>query len=74
MDEISLRMTYDSEADAAYIYITDPIEPGGVASGSTLNRTLDRAYVNADFDHEGKLLGIEILGVSRLLRAGVVAD
>lgn len=73
MDKISLRMTYDPESDAAYIYITDPIEPGGVASGSTLNRPLDRSAVNADFDHEGRLLGIELLGVSRLLRPGVVS-
>lgn len=60
-------MTYDPVADAAFLYLVDPIEPGSAVSGSTLNRALDRAAVNASFDSEGRLLGIELLGVSRLL-------
>ena len=61
-------MTYDPVADAAFLYLADPIEPGAAVSGSTLNRELDRAAVNASFDSAGRLLGIELLGVSRLLR------
>ena len=38
MAEISLRMTYDPDADAAYIYISDPIEPGGSVRTRSSNR------------------------------------
>jgi hypothetical protein len=61
-------MTYDEVAHAAFIYLTDPIEPGAAVSGGTLDVPLDRAAVNASFDSVGRLLGIELLGVSRLLR------
>jgi uncharacterized protein YuzE len=68
MLERAVRMTYDADADAAFLYLADPIEPGAAVSGSTLNRQLDCAAVNASFDVDGRLLGIELLGVSRLLR------
>ena len=68
MADHTVRLTYDPDADAAFIYLSDPIEPGAAVSGSTLNRVLDRASVNASFDADGRLLGIELLGVSRLLR------
>ena len=65
-------MTYDPEADAAYLYITDPIEAGASVSNSTLRREMESASVIADFDRDGRLLGIELLGVSRLLRSEAV--
>jgi len=61
-------MTYDPEADAAYIYVTDPIEAGGSKSSSVLDRETPGSAVVMDFDDENRLLGIEILGVSKLLR------
>ena len=72
MIERSVRMTYDPDADAAYLYITDPIEPGASVSNSTLRRDLESASVIADFDRDGRLLGIELLGVSGLLRPGAI--
>jgi uncharacterized protein YuzE len=74
MPERQLRMTYDPEADAAFIYVTDPIQPGSVASGSTLDRDLHDSAVNAVFDAAGHLLGIEMLGASRLLRRDAVPN
>ena len=74
MRERWLRMTYDEVADASFIYLTDPIEPGAAVSGGTLDRHLDQAAVNASFDSDGRLLGIELLGVSRLLRSDALPD
>jgi uncharacterized protein YuzE len=74
MAEISLRMTYDPDADAAFIYVSDPIERGGVASSSVLDKFTPGASVIASFDANERLLGIELLGASRLLRPDVLAD
>ncbi len=70
--ELSLRMTYDPVADAAYIYVTDPIEPGSAVTTTVLDYNLTMASVNVDFDDKDRLLGIELLGVSRLLRPGTL--
>ena len=67
-----MRITYDREADAAYIYLTE-IEPGGVTSGSTLNRHMEMASVNCDFNAADQLVGIEVLGASRVLPPDVLA-
>jgi uncharacterized protein YuzE len=67
-----VRMTYDAEADAAYLYLTDPIEPGASVSNSVLRREMEGSAVIADFDHEDRLLGMELLGVRRLLRPQAV--
>jgi uncharacterized protein YuzE len=72
MTELFLRMTYDSAADAAYIYVTDPIEPGSAVTTTVLDHSLTMASVNVDFDDEDRLLGIELLGVSRLIRTGIL--
>jgi uncharacterized protein YuzE len=68
MIERLLRMTYDPDADAAYIYVTDPIGRGDAAGGAVLDHNFDSASVNVDLDDQNRLLGIELLGVSRLLR------
>ena len=75
MAEISLRMTYDPDAAAAFIYISDPIERGGgVASSSVLDKFTPGASMIASFDANERLLGIELLGASRLLRPNVLTD
>ena len=55
-------MTYDSDADAAYVYLQPPtvVEPS-VATTLTVN-----ADINLDFDSEGRLIGVEILGASNV--------
>lgn len=68
MAERLLRMTYDLDADAAYIYLTDPIGPGEVDRTTVLGHRFDCASVNVDLDVQNRVLGIELLGVSRLLR------
>ena len=54
-------MTYDPEADAAYIYLGDGpiIESEEVAPGIVL-----------DYDAEDRVVGIEVLGASKVLAPG----
>lgn len=61
-------MTYDADADAAYIYVTDPIAPGEAVRQAILDDTPLMSVI-VDFDADDRLLGIELLGVSRLLRS-----
>ena len=64
-----MRLTYDPVADAAYVYLVDAIAPGGVAQTRASMLDLDRAFIAFDFDVDGKVLGLEILGASRVLSA-----
>lgn len=54
-------MTYDPEADAAYVYLGDGpiIESEEVAPGIVL-----------DYDAEDRVVGIEVLGASKVLAPG----
>lgn len=65
-------MTHDPEADAAYIYLSDPIEPGGVSQSRVLDHYTTGASVTLDFDGDNRLLGIELLGFSLLVPTDVV--
>jgi uncharacterized protein YuzE len=56
-----MRMEFDKEADAAYIYFKE-IGNGEVAETISLNDS-----VNIDLDKHGKVLGIEILDASEHL-------
>lgn len=68
-----MRLTYDVAADAAYIYLIDEIGPGEVAKTAICDVRLDRASVNLDFDSSQRLVGVEILGASRVLPPQVLA-
>jgi uncharacterized protein YuzE len=65
-------MTYDPDAGAAYIYITDPVEPGASVKNGVLAHDLAGTAITGDFDDEEHLLGIEVPGVPRLLRPGTL--
>ncbi len=56
-----MKITYDSEADAAYIYFKE-ISNGEVTQTISLNES-----INVDLDKNGKTLGIEILDASKNL-------
>jgi len=58
---MEMKITFDKEADAAYIYFKD-ISEGEVKTTISLNDS-----VNIDLDTEGKTLGIEILNASKNL-------
>jgi uncharacterized protein YuzE len=70
-----MRTTYDPHADAVYIYLRE-IEPGGVMEtvpGDGPDHTA-AGSVNLDFDHQGKLVGIEILNARRSLPEEFLRD
>ncbi|WP_131741413.1 DUF2283 domain-containing protein [Actinomadura roseirufa] len=56
-----VRVTYDQEANAAYVYFVGP----GRSTRSAATYECDSAKVdgviNLDFDEEGRVIGIEIL-------------
>ncbi len=57
-----LRATFDPEADAAYVYLQPPdaLEP---SVAETICVTAD---INLDFDAQGRLIGVEVLGSESL--------
>jgi len=69
-----MKVTHDSEIDAAYITIVDSIKAGEAALQLTARLITDRehpplAEFILDLDRDGKLLGIEVLGAMSGLRA-----
>ena len=61
-----MKITYDKEADAAYIYFKE-VSPGEISQTISLNNS-----VNIDLDKDGKTLGIEILDATKNLPANAL--
>jgi uncharacterized protein YuzE len=69
---VELRMTWDAEADAGYLHLTD-IAPGEAVRQELViapGEPTGMGTVVLDFDTQGRLLGIEFLG-KRLLPPGL---
>ncbi len=64
---VPLMVTYDAEADAAYLRELTPIEAGGVARTVSVDLDADGGTVNLDLDDRGRLIGLEVLDAARLL-------
>ncbi|MFG2871269.1 DUF2283 domain-containing protein [Streptomyces sp. NPDC048338] len=57
-----LRVTYDAEANAAYVYFTDPqVRFRKVAHMYPCDPDKVDGMINLDFDEDMRLLGIEVL-------------
>ena len=74
-----VRVVYDEEADAAYIYLADPAGVAGVAETVPVDPLAVHGMINLDFDAEGRLVGVEVLAASRrlsrsLLKPRTVSD
>ncbi|MBB6174664.1 uncharacterized protein YuzE [Nocardiopsis mwathae] len=69
-----MNITYDADADAAYISVVDTIADGEAASQEhSIPTPHPEGEIILDFDAEGHLLGIEVLGASRVLSTAVLA-
>ena len=68
-----MRITYDKEVDAAYIYVVDKIGKGEVKMTCSIDKKVN-GMVNLDFDAAGRLLGIELIPGSRLLSKEVLSS
>jgi uncharacterized protein YuzE len=67
-----MRMTYDSDANAAYLAIEDDVADGSAVENLVIERS-GRGDIVLDFDADGRLLGVEIIGATGLLRPTAVA-
>ena len=64
-----MKLEYDKEVNAAYIYIEYPIKEGEVKKTIELNEN-----IILDFDNTGKLLGVEVLDASKVLNKKVLLE
>jgi uncharacterized protein YuzE len=66
-----LLVTYDESVDAAYIYLTE-IRAGEVAKTYCCDPSEVDGQIHLDFDADGQLLGIEVLGAKSKLPAAIL--
>ena len=64
-----MRLEYDTNVDAAYIYLVYPLRKGQAKKTKELNNN-----IILDFDAKGRLLGVEILHASKVLDKKVLLD
>jgi uncharacterized protein YuzE len=66
-----VRVTYDQEANAAYIYVREP----EARKGTVTSIPVDEApgMIVLDFDVDGCLFGVEVLDASKLVPSEVLA-
>ncbi|KFI51379.1 DUF2283 domain-containing protein [Bifidobacterium callitrichos] len=71
-----MNITYDPDADAAYISIADNIVEEHVHHTVEVpfSPNDENSYVNVDFSQNGNVLGIEILDASSHLDPHVIAS
>jgi uncharacterized protein YuzE len=62
-----MKIVYDKSIDAAYLYLVDGIEAGGVAKTYCCDPLEVNGQIHLDFDKQGRLIGIEVLDASKLL-------
>jgi uncharacterized protein YuzE len=69
-----MKITYDKQADAAYVMIADRIHDGEATTQlHSIQTPGEKGEVTLDFDRNGKLLGMEILGAEQVLQPEVLA-
>ena len=69
-----MRVTYDPDADAAYIQLASEIAAGGVAKTHPCDPSEVGGMINLDFDSDGRLIGVEVLDASQLLPPEVLLE
>jgi uncharacterized protein YuzE len=67
---IPLVCTYDSDADATYVYLEYPLRPGAVHRTQTFNTSI--GMLNLDIDAQGHVIGLEIIGSRAHVPAGLL--
>ncbi len=73
-DGRAMRLTYDPEANAAYLRLVDEIRDG---EAETQQHSIvppgGQGEIVLDYDADGRLLGIEVLDADVVLRPEVLA-
>lgn len=68
---MTMRVTYDKEVDAAYLYLAK-IGPGGAKKTYTCDYRKVGGTISLDFDKNGVLVGIEFLDAKKMLPAALL--
>lgn len=70
-----MKITYDPDANAAYIQLVDQIRPGEASQQvHSIQTPGGKGEIILDFDTTGHLLGIEVLNAQEILPPQVVRD
>ena len=65
--DVAMMTTFDVEADAVYIYLAEEISVGEVTRTVVVEDQRVAGMVNLDFDHDGRLVGVEVVGAMDVL-------
>ncbi len=57
-----MKLEYDKDVDAAYLYLKTPIRKGEVKKTKGMSKT-----IFLDYDKGGRIIGVEILNASKVL-------
>lgn len=74
MAGLAVRITYDMESDAATIYLVDEIGPGAAARSMMCDLEVRDGAVILLLSETEVLVGVEVLGASRLLPSGLLQE
>ena len=67
MAGLAVRITYEKASDAATIYLLDQIGPGVAPRSMMCELEIREGAVILLLGHDDRLVGIEVLGASKLL-------
>lgn len=71
---LTFAATYDPDADASYIYVASDQANGDAVRQQHVHCDGSDGQIILDYDRDGRLLGIELLGASSLLHASALPD
>ncbi len=72
MDQPEIRVTFDEDADAAFVYLSGEIGFGDVARSQWVPIRFQGGSMIVVYDDQGAALGIEFLGCSRQFTAAML--
>lgn len=69
-----MKIELDKKTDAAYIYLKESIDPGGVEKTYPCDPLQIKGMINLDFDKDGRLIGIEVMDASKKLPEEIIKN
>jgi uncharacterized protein YuzE len=69
-----VRITYDPNVNAAYIYLSRDRYAGGVAKTYPCDPMQVGGMINLDFDDDGRLVGVEVMDADKMLPPEILAE
>jgi uncharacterized protein YuzE len=69
-----MRITYDPDVDAAYIYLSETFGDGEATHTYGCDPAEVGGMINLDFDDHGRMLGIEVMDASHHLPEQLLKD